>query len=256
MTMTERDVVGGVRILTLDHAPANTLSFDVLRELHALCDAANNDDSVRAVILTGRGPFFSGGLDLAMLSSGADRSAWNPATFGRNDGVFALWTLPKPTIAMVNGHAIAGGAILALACDVRIAAGEQTRIGLNELAIGIAPPRAAYEIARLALSSQKLWRLGLAAELHDADRAREVGMIDEVVRGEELEARCISWARRLGSYPREAYAYSKRLVQQEAVHAVLAETDDRLRALVEAWASRETIRALVAQRASLSSGRG
>ena len=253
MTTNTRDVDGGVRILTLNRPPANAINLEVLNDLSAACEAAKNDDAVRAVVVTGSGKFFSGGLDLKALSAGVVGPQWNAATFGRNDGVFALWTLPKPTVAMVSGHAIAGGAILALACDVRIAARGSCKIGLNELAIGIAPPRGAYEIGRLALTNQKMWKVGLGAELHDADSARELGLIDEVVESGDLERVCVATARRLGSYPRDAYAHSKRLVQHDAVQAVRNETAEQLRALVEVWTSPETTQALRAQLAGISS---
>ena len=118
---------------------------------------------------------------------------------------------------------------------------------------GVAPPRAAYEIGRLALTSQRMWKIGLEAELHDAESARELGMIDEAVEPDDLERVCIARARRLGSYPRQAYAHSKRMVQQEAVRAVLDETDEQVSALVEVWTSPETTHALLAQLARMSS---
>jgi enoyl-CoA hydratase/carnithine racemase len=253
MSLRTRDVDGGVRILMLDRPPANAFNLELMNDLRAACEAARHDDAVRAVVLTGNGKFFSGGLDLKMLSAGVVNPAWNPATFGRSDGVFALWTLPKPTVAMVNGHAIAGGAILALACDVRIAACDSCRIGLNELAIGIAPPRGAYEIAKLALTDRQLWKIGLGAELHDADAARALGLIDEVVEPADLERVCIARARRLGAYPRAAYAHGKRVFQHAAVQAVLNETEEQIRTLVEVWTSAETTQALLAQLSGISS---
>lgn len=253
MTIGTRDVEGGVRVLTLKRPPANAINLEVMNDLKAACVAAQNDAAVRAVVVTGDGKFFSGGLDLKALHAGVVSAEWNAATFGRNDGVFALWTLPKPTMAMVNGHAIAGGAILALACDVRIMARGGARIGLNELAIGIAPPRGAYEIGRLALTSQKMWKIGLRADLLDADTARELGLVDEVVEPGDLEPVCFAAAQRLGSFPRDAYAHAKRLVQHEAVQAVRNETDEQIQALVGVWTSPETTRALLAQLASISS---
>jgi enoyl-CoA hydratase len=253
MTIRTRDLEGGIRILTLNRPPANAISLDLMNDLKAACAAAHNDAAVRAVVVTGEGKFFSGGLDLKALSAGVVSPEWNAATFGRDDGVFALWTLPKPTVAMVNGHAIAGGAILALACDVRIMARGGAKIGLNELAIGIAPPRGAYEIGRLALTSQRMWKIGLRAELLDAEPARELGMVDEVVEPGDLERVCVAAAQRLGCFPRDAYAHAKRLVQHEAVQAVRSETDEQIQALVGVWTSPETTRALLAQLARISS---
>ena len=139
MTVECRDIDGGVRILTLNNPPANAFNQALLTDLGTAADAATHDDRVRAVVVTGAGRFFSGGLDLKEVTSPTQGEVFG-STFGSHDGVFALWTLPKPTLAMVNGHAIAGGAILCLACDVRIAAEGHTKIGLNEVAIGLSFP--------------------------------------------------------------------------------------------------------------------
>src|SRR5262249_34208999 len=133
---------------------ANAINAEFLIALGSQCKAAHEDENVRAVIVQGDGKFFSGGLDLKEAASGSNRVG-NLAG-SRDDGLFMLWTLPKPTIAMVTGHAIAGGAIIALACDFRLTHSGSQRFGLNEVAIGLAFPRGAFEIARLALSNDQL----------------------------------------------------------------------------------------------------
>jgi enoyl-CoA hydratase/carnithine racemase len=107
MLVESREAGDGVRILMLNRPPANAISSDFLRALGEQCQAAHDDDSVRAVVVAGNGRFFSGGLDLKEASSGASRVG-NLAG-SRDDGLFRLWTLSKPTVAMINGHAIAGG---------------------------------------------------------------------------------------------------------------------------------------------------
>src|SRR5262249_2548287 len=109
MLVESRDVGDGIRILMLNRPPANAINAEFLAALGAQCKAAREDDDVRAVIVRGNGKFFSGGLDLKEASSGVNRVG-NLAG-SRDDGLFTLWTLPKPTVAMVDGHAIAGGVI-------------------------------------------------------------------------------------------------------------------------------------------------
>jgi enoyl-CoA hydratase/carnithine racemase len=248
MRITTKDLEGGIRILTLDNPPANAFSPALLKELQAACDAAERDPQVRAVIVTGAGKFFSGGLDLKEVASASQPGVFG-STFGRNDGVFALWTLPKPTLAMVNGHAIAGGGIVCLACDVRIAARGNLKIGLNESAIGLSFPIGAYEIAALALNNQQARRVLLEAELHDPDTARTLGMIDAVVEPADLEHVCIERARLLASYSTVAYAHTKRSLQHDAVQRVLNETDEQQRANRAIWTSPEA-QAIVKQQLS------
>jgi enoyl-CoA hydratase len=248
MTVEWRDLDGGVRILTLNNPPANAFNRALLADLGAAVEAAKNDDGVRAVVVTGAGKFFSGGLDLNEVSAPSQREVFG-STFGSNDGIFALWTLAKPTVAMVNGHAIAGGAILCVACDVRIVARGNTKIGLNEVAIGLSFPIGAYEIAALALSNQQARAVLLEAGLHAPDMARTLGMIDEIVEPADLERVCIERARLLASYSAAAYADTKRRLQHEAVQRVVSESDEQRRATARIWASAE-VQAIVKQQLS------
>ncbi|HUI27123.1 MAG TPA: enoyl-CoA hydratase/isomerase family protein [Candidatus Kryptonia bacterium] len=250
MNIETRDLDGGVRILTLNRPPANAIDPTLMQDLYAACEAAKNDDAVRAVVVTGNGKFFCGGLDLKAVTG----QVGTGSGFGSvGDGVFALWTLPKPTVAMVNGHAIAGGGIVTLACDVRIAARGNAKIGLNETAIGLPLPTGAMEIARLALTDQQARHVVLGADLFPPDTAREVGMIDAVVDPADLERVCVERARLLGSYPRQAYAYNKRILQQHAVAAVSGETEAQRRETFEVWTSEETMQAVMKQLSGISS---
>src|SRR5271155_5162973 len=129
MLVEAKDIEDGVRILTLNRPPANAISREFNEALHDQCREASENKAVRAVIVTGIGRFFSGGLDIKEQASGKSRVGVLGSE--ERDGVFALWTLPKPTIAMVNGHAIAGGLIIMLACDFRIASRGSARFGAN-----------------------------------------------------------------------------------------------------------------------------
>ena len=243
MLVESRDVGDGVRILRLNRPPANAINAEFLDALGAQCKAARDDENVRAVIVAGNGRFFSGGLDLKEAASGANRVG-NLAG-SQDDGLFMLWTLPKPTVAMVNGHAIAGGVIIALACDFRITQSGNHRFGLNEVAIGLAFPRGAFEIARLALSNQELRWTMLEAGLFDVGRARQMGIVDEIVEPARLESRSIEVAKRLGANGRLAYAHTKHRIQAEAVARVLNQDIEEAREVARITQSEET-RALIA----------
>jgi enoyl-CoA hydratase len=248
MLVESRDVGDGVRILTLNRPPANAINAEFLNALGVQCKAAREDDDVRAVIVTGNGKFFSGGLDLKEAASGVNRVG-NLAG-SQDDGLFMLWTLPKPTVAMVNGHAIAGGVIIGLACDFRITQTGNHRFGLNEVAIGLAFPRGAFEIARLALNNQQLRTTMLEAGLFDAGRAREMGIVDEIVEPWRLENRCIEVAKRLGAHGRLAYAHTKQRIQAEALARVLSHGIEEAREVARITQSDET-QALIAAQVNL-----
>src|SRR5437867_3760925 len=112
-TVRVDDREGGVRVLTLDRPPANAIDETLLADLAAALDAARTNDAVRAVVLTGSGKFFSGGFDLS--APRRDETAARPLQQLFRRAFLDLFALPKPTIALVNGHTIAGGLVLALA---------------------------------------------------------------------------------------------------------------------------------------------
>jgi enoyl-CoA hydratase/carnithine racemase len=107
---------GGIYVLTLDKPPANAIDERLLADLGDALDRAGSDDAVRAVVLAGAGAFFCGGFDFAAPRRD-DADAVELYRRYRDVHV-RLLALPKPTLAMVNGHAIAGGLVVALACDV------------------------------------------------------------------------------------------------------------------------------------------
>jgi len=251
MLVEERDLGDGVRLLTLNRPPANAISREFNDALCAQCHAARDDVSVRAVIVTGAGKFFSGGMDLKLAAEG--KTGIGNLAGSEQDGVFALWTMPKPTVAMVNGHAIAGGIILVLACDFRITRRGTHKLGLNEVALGMAFPFGAFEIARLALNNQQLRHATLEANFLSAERALELGIVDEVVEPGQLETRCVELAQRLGGNGQIAYAHTKREIQRESIARVLARTPEQIREVNAVLKSDESKALLAAQINSMGS---
>jgi enoyl-CoA hydratase len=166
-----------------------------------------------------------------------------------------LLCLPKPTVAMVNGHAIAGGLVLALTCDYRLGRKGDYRIGLNEVAIGASFPRIAFEIVRLRLSHERASELMLGAVLYPASEALRLGFVDELLSGDNLESAVVRRAARLGSFPREAYAHTKASLIGDALARARAETEDEAERTAAVWTTEESRAARAAQRQKLSIGR-
>jgi enoyl-CoA hydratase len=245
---------GGVRVLTLDRPPANAEDETLLGDLGRALDEARADDAVRAVVLTGAGRFFSAGFDLAAPRREEDAARRIGELFRTVH--LALLTLPKPTVAMVNGHAIAGGLVLALACDYRLALDGDYRIGLNELAIGASYPRVAFEIVRLRLAHGRAAELILGAALYPASEAVRLGIADELLPADRLEATVLRRAARLGAFPREAYAYTKAALVAEAVARVEAESPAEAERAAAIWTTPESRAARRAQREKLGTRRG
>jgi enoyl-CoA hydratase len=168
-----------VLLLTLDRPPANAINEGLLADLRSALDLARDDASIRVVVVTGRGAFFSGGFDFSAPRRD-DAVAFDLYDLYRECHL-ELLTLPKPTVAMINGHAIAGGFVLALACDFRIAVDAEFRIGMNEVEVGASFPRAAFEICRLRLTHAAASELILGATLCPSSNGVALGAFSEVL---------------------------------------------------------------------------
>lgn len=240
---------GGVRLLVLDRPPANAIDETLLHGLDAALDEAAGDAAVRAVVVTGAGRFFSGGFDLrAPRREAGDATAM---VMAYRDTHRRLLACPKPTIAWINGHAIAGGLVLALACDHRVAVEGDYRVGLNELAIGAAFPAAAMEIIRLRLGHAAATELVLGAQVHSASDLVRLGVVERLVTPATVEEHTITLARRLGSYPKEPYAHAKTALVQDALARLDAVTPEQELAMAALWITDESRAARARQRKKL-----
>lgn len=248
-TVRADDHPGGVRRLTLDRPSANAIDETLLADLLAALDAAAADDDVRAVVLTGEGRFFSGGFDLMAARRDDAQAARLRALY--RDAHLRLLGLPKPTVALLRGHAVAGGLILVLACDYRLAVEGDWRVGLNEVAIGASFPKVALEIVRLRLPHPRASELLLGASLYPSSQATRLGIVDELLPSATGEASIMRRAARLGAYPREAYAHTKQALVAEALARVISETPAEAEAGAAVWTTAESRSARARQREAL-----
>jgi enoyl-CoA hydratase/carnithine racemase len=217
------DTAEHVQTWTLDRPPANAIDGNLVKAIGDAAAAAQADDDVRCVVLRGNERFFSAGLDLKALAANGPDDVIN---FGWGDGIADLWMLEKPTIAAVAGHAIAGGAILALVCDVRIASSSPKKIGLNETAIGLPFPRGAFEIARHGLAPATFGPTILGAGLFGPEEAKTLGYVHEVVAPEALDETVHATAKRYADIPAIAYAENKRLFLEPAIERCRNESEE------------------------------
>jgi enoyl-CoA hydratase len=233
---------GEVTVVRLQHGAVNALDLELVRALTAAFE-----ESTGPVVLTGTGRSFSAGADLRRIVDG-DETYTAAFLAALSDMFLAVFDHPAPTVAAVNGHAIAGGCVLALACDLRLMAAG--RIGLTELAVGVPFPSAAREIARYALGPA-VSRVVLRADTLAAQDAVRVGLIDDLVTHDELLDRAVTSAARLAGHDAAAYAFEKRQLHRTAREAVAAVGD---RDVVRAWTSPATKDRLRAQMTNLSRG--
>jgi enoyl-CoA hydratase len=233
---------GDVTVITLEHGRVNALDLELLEAITGAVTASD-----RALVITGAGSSFSAGVDLRrIVDGGASYTADFLVALSR---MFrAVFDHPRPTVAAVNGHAIAGGAVLAFACDARVMAGG--RFGLSELTVGVPFPVAALEVVRHALGPGAD-RAVLRAEVVDRDQALALRWIDEVEWADELLPRAVTMAGELAAIPAGVYAAIKERLHRPAIDAMSASAADD-EAVLEGWTSEAARARIEAALAALS----
>jgi enoyl-CoA hydratase len=219
-----------VAVLRIEHGRVGALDVELL---DALTEAVTASD--RALVITGSGSSFSAGVDLRQILDGGRR--YTEELLAALSRTFrAVFDHPRPTVAAVNGHAIAGGCVLALACDLRLMSGG--RIGLTELAVGVPFPTSALEIVRHALGS-RAGQVLLGAQTADRERALALGMVDELTEPDELLPRAVALATELGARSSESYRLAKVALHRPANAAIEASGGGDA-AVLAGWTSDDT----------------
>lgn len=230
--------------IVMDGPGKNALGSEMMDFLLArLAEAAG-----KPVLLTGKGDAFSAGLNLKEVAS-LDAAGMEVFLGKLEKLMSALFLYPGPTVALVNGHAIAGGGLLTLCCDHRIAVrNPKSKIGLNEVALGLRfPPQVMGIVVHRTRAFEEVV---LGAGLHDPETALRLGLVDEVA--DAADARAIAEKRLavLGSHPAWAYATAKKDLRAAAV-AIDAEALRRFfKDSIPAWTSpelKEKIRAVLSR---------
>ena len=239
MLLTEdRDEVA---VLRIEHGRVGALDVELL---DALTAAVTGSD--RALVLTGSGSSFCAGVDLRRVLDGGE--AYTEQLLAAPRTFRAVFDHPRPTVAAVNGHAIAGGCVLALACDLRLMAAGRT--GLTELAVGVPFPTAALEVVRHALGP-RAGQVLLGAELVDRERALALGIVYELVEPAELLPRAVTLAAELAGRSPEAHRLAKVQLHRPA-NAAMEAAAGADAAVLAGWTAPDTRERIAPALAALS----
>ncbi|MCS7177169.1 MAG: enoyl-CoA hydratase-related protein [Candidatus Kapabacteria bacterium] len=249
MSLVEVLPAEGYRRLRLNRPEKrNALSPELLRELSLQLHQAQEDPSVRVIVIEGAGPAFCAGADLAYLHQ---LTQYTPMENLADSELlmrvlWQLYTYPKPTIAKVHGPAIAGGCGLASACDIIVAARNGARFGYSEVRLGFVPALVGVLLVH-KIGEQRSRRLLLTAELISAEEAERLGLVSYVVEDEQLDAFVEELAQRLASYSAASLQLTKAMLSavqsmppESALHYaaglnVLARTTPEFRAGIESF---------------------
>jgi len=216
----------GVAVVRFEHGKVNVLDLELLQALTATLGELHDAD---AIVLTGAGRAFSAGVDLKRLLDGGPDDV-EEFLLALDAGLIALYDYPRPSVAAVNGHAIAGGCILVQACDYRLMSGGT--IGVPELKVGVPFPTAPFEMLRTAVGPRTT-ALVLTGRTVGPEEAVELGLVDEAVDAEQLLDRALEQAVALARIPATTFAHTREQLRGETRRRIAAarEADKETRAL-------------------------
>jgi enoyl-CoA hydratase/carnithine racemase len=229
-----------ILVVTLARGKANALNAPMVAELAAALEAAR-DEEVRGLVLASASPkLFCAGFDVGEVFE------YDPAVmrafFGRfHDLLEGLRLLPKPVVAAVSGHAYAGGALLALACDFRIAA-DGTHFAVNEVNLGVVLPRRLIDAMVAATGPVAMHRVLMAGDVLTAEEAVRLGVAQEAVAPEHVLERSMARVMELSAKPPLAFAAHKRILA--GPHGVASTPGERSAAIDEfmsSWVGPESV---------------
>jgi enoyl-CoA hydratase len=233
------ETVGRIAVLKLDRPPANAIDLDLAEAFENALATIEERDETDALVITGVGSCFSGGLDLKAVPT-YDRAQQQAMVMAVNRMFGRLYGLPLPTIAAVNGHAIAGGVILTLGCDYRIGAEGNYKLGLAEARVGVVYPVAAMAIVRSELAPATARTMVLTARNYNPREALEMGVLDELQPPDRLLARAMEVAGEMAALPRSAYRRIKRGLRAQALASIDDAISNRNEPMLDSWLSDET----------------
>lgn len=237
--MIESSTVENIDVLTMRHGKANALDIELCEALTARFLALRLTDT-RAVVITGSDKIFSAGVDLKRLSAGGP--AYVREFLPRLHRLYeAVFFHPTPVIAAINGHAVAGGGILACCCDRRIMARAAGRIGVTELLVGVPFPALAFEILRFSVPGANLAEFAFSGATYTTDAALDRGWVDELAEPSELIEDALAVARELTEISPAAFAHTKAQMRAPVAerYALSGAVTDKVAA--DIWCAPETL---------------
>ena len=254
--MIRREDRGEIAVLHLEHGKVNAIDLELLDALQRTMITLDRDAQIKAAVVTGTGGNFSAGVDLyRMLDENEDYFRQFIDALERL--LETLFIGPVPTVAAINGHAIAGGCILAAACDRRLMAEGKGKIGVSELQVGVPFPQTALAVLRALLPFRHLYDLVTSGRLVEGPEAKEMGLVDELVPADELLDRAIGRAQSFAAVPAPIWGLTKNQLRKIALWLPTDDADvydTNVRHMWLAPQTRERIRAFLDQKVGKKSG--
>jgi enoyl-CoA hydratase len=213
------EITNDIALIRMDDGKANAINFEMIAALNAALDKAEAD--AKAIVLSGRDGRFSGGFDLNAFASLGGDGVYKLLDAGA-ELLLRLYGGPLPVVAACTGHAIAMGTFILLACDTRVGASGEFKVGANEAITGMNLPIFALELARDRLSPAHQTRAMVQGFIYDPKGAVEAGYLDMAVAPDNVEATAMGVAAQLAALPGASYAWNKNAMRKATLDRIRA----------------------------------
>nr|WP_121269673.1 enoyl-CoA hydratase/isomerase family protein [Pedobacter schmidteae] len=221
-------------LITLDRGKSNALNREMITELNEMLNNIAGDPNIGGVIITGKEPFFSAGLDLIELYNYNEEEAKSFWHLFLNF-VTNITSFKKPLVAAINGHSPAGGCVIALACDYRVMAEGKYIIGLNEVPVGIIVPNSIFNLYAFWLGTANASRSLLEGKLFSPEEARQIGLVDELVNPASIITAAERKIRIYMGMERNTWEQSKLSIRKDLIASTSADQSEALNNMLKQW---------------------
>ena len=239
MNFVEVETIEGIATVVISRGKVNALNGMVVDELSECLKALEVDQELKALVLTGCGKFFSFGFDIPEFLSFTKEEFTNYLT-NFTDLYTYLFLYPKPVVAALNGHTIAGGCTLALACDIRVMVAGKSKISLNEIAFGSSVFAGSTEMLRFWIGSANATKVLYSGAMYSAKEAMSLGLVQEVLNEDNLMVQARRIALDLASKHSSAFASIKSLLRKPIAEDMMRRERASIREFVDIWYSEKT----------------
>jgi len=228
-----------ITTVVLNRSKVNAINEAMVEELSECFKKLETDSNVKAVILTGEGNFFSFGLDIPEFLN-YSKDSFTKFLIKFTDLLKYIFLFPKPVVAALNGHTIAGGCMLAIACDYRLMVSGKPKISLNEITFGSTVFTSGVEILKFWVGGRNAETILYRGEMYLAEDARALGLVDEVVSKEELHETAQRIAQDFANKDGRAFKSVKALLRKQVAEEIERSERDSILEFVDIWYSEST----------------
>ena len=228
-----------IATITLDRGKVNALNEPLVEDLTGTFQTLEKDANVKSVIFTGKGKFFSFGFDVPEFL-GYPKKDFVKYLEKFADLYTYVFQFPKPVVAALNGHTIAGGSMLATACDYRLMVSEKAKISLNEITFGSSVFAGCVEMLKFCVGPRNAQSILYSGAMYSAEEAFEMGLVDQVASEDKLLEAATEVAQELAKKNPSAFRSIKTLLRKPVVDEMLKRDKDSLMEMADIWYSETT----------------